>query len=182
MLRNSKFPILAGALILVLVIAALYGAFGSTSVCTKCGAVQQATDWQIPFTSVTVFRYTSVQSTPVSDILVRNGLVPRHDHQWSFCAGGGNGIRCAIGDGSRILPSVESSNAANIISASQQFNEIQFRDRMLLALFDPKTSDTIRQLGMLVPTNGFPDATTFHAWLGENSELFDETVALYKKR
>lgn len=69
-----------------------------------------------------------------------------------------------------------------MIAASQTFGEVQFRDRLLRALFDPKTSEAVRSLGMSVPTNGFPNAPAFRTWVSQETELFNETVAMYQKR
>lgn len=168
--------------LVVLAASALFGRFGFTSVCSQCGAIRDTTDWQFPLTSVTVFSHSSEHASPVSTVLTSSGIVATHQHQWLFCQGGGNGVKCAIGGGRHIKPVVESDDVAAIISASQRFGELQFRDRLLHALFDLKISEAVRGLGMNAPTNGFSDAPAFHAWLARESPSFDEMVAMYQKR
>jgi len=118
-----------------LTVSALFGRFGFTSVCSRCGAIRDTTDWQIPLTSITVFSLSSTHASPVSTILTSTGIIVAHEHKWLFCQGGGNGVRCAIGAGRHIRPAVESDGVAAVIAASQRFGELQFRDRLLRALF-----------------------------------------------
>jgi hypothetical protein len=163
-----------------LTVSALFGRFGFVSVCGRCGAIRDTTEWQIPLTSLTVFRLSSEHASSVSEVLTRTGIVAAHEHKWLFCQGGGNGVRCAIGEGRHIRPAVESDGVAAVIAASQRFGELQFRDRVLRALFDPKTAEAVRGFGTL--TNGFADASAFRLWLSQETESFDETVAIYQKR
>jgi len=161
---------------------AVLGAFRFSSVCTQCGAIRETTEWQVPLTSITVYRHSSEQATPVSTALVESGIIAQHEHRWLFSQGGGNGIRCAIGEGRHIRPVVQLDGVAVVISASQKFGELQFRDRLLHALYDPKTSEAVRGLGMNAPTNGFADGSFFRAWMTHESESFDENIAMYQKR
>jgi hypothetical protein len=142
MKRKKRFLIVgASVLLIALVASALFGRFGFTSVCSRCGEIRDTTEWQIPLTSVTVFSPSSEHTSPVSTALTTSGIVAAHEHQWLFCQGGGNGVTCAIGEGRHIRPVVQSDAVAAIIAASQRFGETQFRDRLLRALFDPKTSE-----------------------------------------
>jgi hypothetical protein len=181
--RRKKIAV-AFALVALMVVAAaaFFGRFGFASVCSQCGATRETTDWQIPLTSVAVFSHSSEHATSVSTVLTSSGIVASHQHQWLFCQGSGNGVGCAIGEGRHIRPSMESDGVAAVIAASQRFGDLQFRDRVLHALFDPKTSEAVRGLGMNVPTNGFSDASVFHAWLTQETPSFDEMVAMDQKR
>ena len=183
MTRKKRFLIVtASAAIITLVAAALFGAFSFTSVCSRCGAIRDTTEWQIPMTSITVFSHSSEHASPVSTVLTSNGIIAAHEHQWLFCQGGGNRVTCAIGEGRHIRPVVQSDGVAVVIAASQRFGDARFRDRLLRSLFDPKTSEAVRRLGMSVPTKGFPDAAAFRAWLSQETESFDEMVAMHQKK
>src|SRR5690348_15012967 len=97
--RRKKIAIsLAIVALLVLAASALFCRFEFTSVCSQCGATRDTTDWQIPLTSVRVFSHSSEHASPVSTVLVSSGTVATHQHQWLFCQGGGNGVKCAIGE------------------------------------------------------------------------------------
>lgn len=172
-----------GIIVLVVIIAsATFGAFRYSSVCTTCGAIQNTTEWQIPLTTIGIFHHSSQRPTSVSTTLLRSGVVGMHEHQWLFSQGGGNGVRCAIGGGRHIAPVVQSGGVAAVIAASQQFGVLQLRDKLLHALFDPRTSEAVRVLGANVPTNGFPNASALHAWVEQEMEIFDEMVATREKR
>ena len=89
---------------------------------------------------------------------------------------------CALGEGRYIRSVVQSDGVAAILDASQRFGEIQFRDRLILLMFDPKTSEAVRVLGFNVPTNGFTNVTGFRAWLGDKTESFEDKIKVYQKR
>lgn len=158
------------------------GRFGYSEVCRQCGTIRQATEWQIPFTRLTMFRSTSERQTPVSQALLGTGLAKQHEHHWLFVAGGGNGTMCAIGDGRHISPTAESAGVARLIEASHKYGDRQFCDKLLQTVFDPKTSGLVRGLGMRVPKNGFEQASDLHAWIAEESGYFDEMVVANRKR
>src|SRR5258705_8395552 len=96
------------ALLILVGMSALFGAFGYSSVCRRCGLERRGTDWQIPLTSISVCKSSSEKPTPVSVTLERNGTVGRHEHDWLFIHGAGNGITCALGSGDYISPTVRS--------------------------------------------------------------------------
>lgn len=177
--RWVVYPLLAAVVALVAV--GLYGNFASTAVCSRCGAMREMVEWQIPATFITLFRHSMIHATPVSEALMSSGLVPPHEHSWLFCHGGGNGVLCALGEGRHILPLMQSKNVAAILGASQQFKEQTFRDQLLQALFDPKTAAAVRSLEMSVPPNGFADAKSFHAWLALEKEGFLENIAVSRE-
>src|SRR5215204_6449400 len=85
------------ALATVVTLALMMGPFGYTSVCNRCGALRSTTEWQLPMTSLTVFRSSTESESPLSRVLLTNGIVAAHSHQWLFAQGGGNGVKCAIG-------------------------------------------------------------------------------------
>lgn len=168
--------------VVMLGLAAVYGRFSHCSVCLKCGALRDTAEWQIPFTSTTVFQHSTERATPVSRTLLRAGLVAQHEHQWSFVAGSGNGAMCAIGEGRHVLPSAESEGVARLIEVANKFGEVEFRDKLLRTLFDPNTSADVRGLGLSAPTNEFAQASELRSWIAENIPSFDEMVAARKKR
>jgi hypothetical protein len=158
-------------------ISAVFGPFCFTSVCTRCGAIQETTEWQIPFTYIALFRVSKEHPTPVSKIIMDGKIAVPHQHKWSFCQGGGNGIRCALGSGDSIRPTVESDDVAVVLGASQRFGENQFRDRLLNALFDPEKSRSVLFLCSDVPTNGFANGEAFHTWIVQETKIFDPLTA-----
>jgi hypothetical protein len=183
MTRKKRFVLNSVSVAVISLLAIVFfGAFRFASVCGRCGAIRETTEWQIPLTRLTIFRQSSEHASPVSTVLASEGIIARHEHQWVFCHGGGNGTMCAIGEGRHIRPGVESERIGAVIAASERFGELQFRDRLLSALFNPKTSMVVRGLGVSVPTNGFPDAAAFRTWLSQEAESFDEEVAIYQKR
>jgi len=179
---NRRRRWLASGAICFTVIAALYGHYGYVSVCRQCGLLHRTHEWQIPFTRVTLVRNSSDLDTPVYQAMKRAGLAPKHDHQWSFIAGGGNGVTCAIGRGRYIYPSARSDAVARLIQAAGDFGEVQFRDKLVRALFDPDTSVEVWGLGLRAPTNSFTKASDLHEWIAEHIEMFDEGVAARRKK
>jgi hypothetical protein len=157
------------------------GPFGYSSVCDKCGASRHTTDWQLPLTDLTVFTYSTESDSPLSRVLLTNGIVPAHSHHWLFSVGGGNGVRCAIGPGRHIRPAAGSEEFAAIVLTLHQRGQIDFRDRVLRGVFDPRTSELFWRLGFNAPKTT-TSATEIQGWIAEQSEYLDEMVAAYKKR
>jgi hypothetical protein len=182
---TGKKQLIAGGLVaavLAVGAAAIYGRFSYSSVCRQCGAVRDTAEWQVPLTSATVIRNSTERDTPVSRTLQQLGLVLHHEHQWLFVAGGGNFVRCAIGEGHSIFPSLDSDGVARLLESVNEFGEIEFRDKVLCALFDPAVSEEVRGLGLSFPTNGFAQRAELHSWIAGNTVLFDEMVAARKER
>src|SRR5438552_2240503 len=148
-----KWFVITGVAAAVLAVyIVVYGAFGFSSVCSRCGAVRLATAWQIPRTSIPVFSRSSIHQTPVSICLMTNRIAPPHRHQWVFAQGGGNGVRCALGGAHMVRSTVESSQVAQLLEALQRYGESSFRDKVLTNLFDDSTTHVVRTLS--VPTGG----------------------------
>src|SRR3954454_5835675 len=89
--RRTKRLTYASLACLLLLAFAWYGAFSYRSVCTSCGEEELATDWQIPFTSVTYWQSRSERDTPLSRVVSRYGLAKPGVHTWLFAQGNGNG-------------------------------------------------------------------------------------------
>lgn len=156
------------------------GAFRYFSVCDQCGALRQTTEWQIPGSSFTAFTHSTESDSPLSQVLLTNGIVKPHAHRWLFGAGGGNGVSCAIGPGRHIRSVADSEEFAGLVMLLHTNGETAFRDRVLRGAFDPEMSHLFRGLGFSVPE---PSTSTIElqAWIAEESQYLDEMVAVYKE-
>ncbi|MEZ0275600.1 MAG: hypothetical protein ACAH88_11910 [Roseimicrobium sp.] len=152
--------------------------FFSSSICHHCGASQSASRWFIPGTEICYFHPASVHPTPVSKVLESTGMVGAHDHDWWLVHGSGNGIHCAIGHGGRLRAGVNSENVASLLAAAHRFGETAFRDKMVEALLNPKTSLTVYYLGNRVTEECVKDEKSFRAWMEEESGYFFEDLAM----
>ena len=168
--------LIVGVIVLLLAGSSIFGAFGSSSVCNRCGKIRDTRRWEIPLTRVALFSTSSEHETPVSMELVRSGTISEHEHEWLFSSGGGNGVTCALGEGRHIRPAVQSEGVASILATSRRFGEVQFRDRLVKLMFKPKTAEAVRFLGIDVPSVGFTDASEFHKFLDDKMEYFDLLV------
>ena len=147
--------------------------FSYASVCSKCGAIKHTTEWQFRRTSIGIFSQSSTQETPLSLALSSSGIVKNHSHEWLFSQGGGNGVRCALGEGHAIRGSVESEGLAQVLLATERFGEVQFRDRLLQMVFDAQSSEMARGVGITVPTNVLLQAQSFREWMIEEIKVLD---------
>lgn len=164
-------------LLLALALYLMGGIFSYSSICRHCGASQSGRRCFIPDTQICYFHATSVHATPVSKVLESTGIVGAHEHDWRLAQGGGNGIFCAIGEG-RHLTGVKSENVASLISAADRFGETAFRDEMVKALLEPKSSHLVYALEHRVEGGDLADAETFHSWLAEHSDYFTEQLTM----
>lgn len=169
-----------GAMVM-LALSVFLGPFRYATVCTHCGMIRSTTEWQVPFTSITVFRQSTERATPLSTVLMNDGIVAQHDHDWLFCHGGGNGVLCALGRGRHIGSSVESEGVAAMIGTCNTYGELLMRDKILNALFDPDTSSAVKRMAVRFPLNGFSDASSLRDWMDQNREIFAEEIGARKK-
>lgn len=176
--KAKGLVILGVAVILLISCILVSGRFAYSSVCDRCGAVRQTTEWQIPATSFAVFSHSSTHQTPVSLSLTTNQIVPPHNHEWVFAQGGGNGVKCALGRAHKVRFTVESTGVAQLLASLEQYGERDFRDKVLTNLFNDSTTHVVRTLS--VPSNGFSNAVQLHNWISIESEFFDEMVATFK--
>ena len=174
------FVIAVAAVILLTGYILASGAFRYASVCDRCGAIRQTTEWQIPHTSFAILSRSSTHETPVSLCLTTNKIVRQHNHQWVFAQGGGNGIKCALGRAHKVRFTVESTEVPQLLASLEQYGERGFRDKVLTNLFVDSTTHVVRTLS--VPANGFTNAAQLHAWISSESEYFNELVATLKNR
>jgi hypothetical protein len=178
MKRSTKRFLGLALLGLVAAAFALYGAFGSISVCGTCGAVQDSTEWQIPFTSVTYWHSTSITQTPLSAVVAKRQLAACPPHNWLFIHGGGNGILCAIGDGRRVHQAALSPNVAAFVSAVTEYQGQREGQRWLKMALDPEASgEVLSLLAGDVPQSGFADRTTFERWWKQQRDVVDTLLS-----
>ena len=157
------------------------GPFGYASVCDKCGALRSTADWQLAWTQFTVSTHSTQSDSPLSQVLLTNGIVPAHSHHWLFAHGGGNGVRCAIGPGGYVRSTAKSEEFAALVLALHQRGQTAFRDRVLRGAFDPATSHLFCSLTFSAP-KAMKSATEMQDWIAEQSEYLDEMVPAYKNR
>jgi hypothetical protein len=178
-LANKRARVLVVGLCagLLAVLALCLAPFGYSSVCCKCGAIRSTTEWQIRRTEFRVFQWSSETETPVSRTLRATSIVGPHKHDWAFAHGGGNGVRCALGRGHNVIGTVGSVEVAQLIEELSRYGVTRFRDKVLVNLFDDRTSFLVCSLG----GQKFSDAQQLKNWIGEQESLFDEHVEAFKK-
>jgi len=142
--------------------------FSYTAVCTKCGAEERVQEWKVPGTDWTFFRRSSEVATPLSKSIAASTLVETHTHDWLFAAGGGNGVRCAVGQGRQLWTIVREPKSAQLLEAIRLYNGPDDARQFLKLALDPQRSqDDPAMMVLLCPTNGFSSQEQFHAWLSE---------------
>ncbi len=172
--------IVAGIVLLLVVFTIVAGAFRYTSVCNRCGAVRYKTEWQVPHTRFAFFSHSSVRQTPVSLCLTTNQITPMHSHNWVFAQGGGNGIKCALGEAHKVHSTVESLEVAQLIQALERYGQRDFREKVVASLFDDSTTRVV--LLFALPTGGFTNEIQMQTWISEQAEQFDEMIAAFRNK
>lgn len=163
---------------LLLIGALFYGRFYSSSVCAQCGASQFQTEWQVPLTTVTLFRTNHSEETTLSKAIIEAKLVlPQHEHEWWFTQGGGNGVTCALGRGHGVFQAVHDSRIPLLILAANRHHQAEFARRIVTCLFNPDTSDGVRTIASMAASKEFSDDAQFAKWLSESSQLIETYLA-----
>lgn len=151
--------------------------FSYTAVCAKCGAEERVQEWKVPGTDWTFFRRSTEVATPLSKMLATSGLLPAHEHNWLFAAGGGNGTSCAIGEGRYLWTVIRQPKSAELLSAIQAYEGSDYARQFLTLALDPKRSpDDPAMMVLLCPTNVFSSKEQFHAWLSEYDLRLDDIL------
>jgi hypothetical protein len=161
-------PIFIGMGCLLLAFAIWFGQFESSEICTTCGQMQDVTEFQLPFTSFTYFTTRRQTATPFSIAMNRAGLVPsNHKHQWLYATGGGNGVKCAIGEGRHLLTAVTSPEVATFLQATATYQGRAATRTWTTALLDPTKSDNAATAIRCahVPPAGFATKAAYDSWL-----------------
>jgi hypothetical protein len=178
-MRKLDRWILFGAVAVFLVFGyfvVLGGPFGYFSICDRCGARRDTVVWEFPFSHFRIYSRSQERSTPLSQVLVTNGLVKSHPHNWLFGHGSGNGVKCAIGSGRHISAAAESVEFAALVQTLHQNGETAFRDRILRGALDPEKTREYWRLGDHAPTNA--TRSELRAWIVNETEMLDLWAAL----
>jgi len=134
--------------------------FDCSSVCDRCGALRNTTDWQIPMAEFTLFSHSTESESRLSRALLTNRIVQPHEHRWLFAHGGGRVLRsCAIGPGRHLRPLADSEEFARLVIALHNHGQSAFRDRLLRGVFNPHTSSLFRGLSFITLPEPITDAT-----------------------
>ncbi|OAI56950.1 hypothetical protein AYO49_03195 [Verrucomicrobiaceae bacterium SCGC AG-212-N21] len=179
--RRRKWGVIATTLVLLGLAAAYFSRpFSYFEVCDRCGATRSSTDWFVPFTDREAFSDSSEPASPLSRVLLANGIVAAHDHHWLFGQGRGHGFSCAIGPGRHLAPAAASKDFAQLIQALHSHGLIALRDRVLSGALDPETSrHFFSHLAFDVPT--IPTKQELEAWTRERLENVDDIVGISKQ-
>lgn len=143
-------PVLAGV--------GLYATFSRTSICSHCGCRGHSIEFQVPGTSITYWRNSRTDDSPLSEVGSRLGLYEPHEHNWRLIHGSGHGITCALGTGSNLDFTAQSDEVARFIAHTEA----------------ARGSDEARQWFCTALTDG--DGKAFFSWLIHSEYPLDENV------
>jgi hypothetical protein len=155
--------------------------FSYDSVCSRCGMERRTIEWQLPHSRFTFFTWSFTAQTPLSTYLTSSGIVGPHSHAWLFGHGGGNGIKCALGDGDSIRATAESPEVVRLLAFSKQFDNQHESTNLLKYVFDRDISSDIRSIAHSVPTNGFAAQDEYHAWFTDHDFPIQEALSIQKE-
>jgi hypothetical protein len=164
----AAFVIAAGAYFL--------GKFGFSSVCSRCGKARWTQEWQMPGSQITLFSHSTESDTALSATLRTNSLLIPHRHAWLFVHGGGNGVRCALGNGGRLLQLASYPQTAELVGSLYHYHEFGYTYKVLTNMFDFEYAEYADWLLFSIPEGGFTNATQIHEWIVTRSEEF-ETIS-----
>ena len=180
--RIRPFLLLLGLYLTLGACLGQFDPFSSSSVCRHCGSMRHSTKYYFPFTSTVVWESHSSVSTPVSEVLMGRGLVPRHEHGWLFCSGGGNGVTCAIGSGRHIRSTVNRSEVADLLAFMAAHDLTNELNTVRLAIFDPQMSWSTAGYSILFTAEEFDHADEFLAWHREEWSMLMELHPEFRDR
>lgn len=186
MRTNSSSRITWGRLLgVLLAVCGLFACwpfrFHSYSICSRCGAVERTTEWQLPRNQVSFFSHSAIEDTPVSSYLLSSGSIGPHRHEWMFGHGSGNGVGCALGNGDLIAPTMTSSNVPHLLAFSRRFGEEKESDNLLKLAFDKEVSRTIGFVASELPKSGFTSREQYRSWMENETFIITNAVEIAKQ-
>ncbi|MFO0914576.1 MAG: hypothetical protein U0795_16580 [Pirellulales bacterium] len=167
------------ATVLICAVGALrFSTFGSLSVCTHCGCRLSATDFQLPLVPVTYWRQQKIEATPLSIVARDLGLVKPHAHDWDLIQGGGNGIRCALGQGGELSRALRSPQVTQFLLDTSRYRGRDEANRWFGTALDFRQSRAMSEWIQiqLYPADGFAAATDYDHWRTEADLKWPEFV------
>ena len=156
--------------------------FYSDSICSRCGASKRSTEWQFPHSQAAFFTHSTVAQTPLSSYLTTAGIAGPHAHRWLFGHGGGNGVRCALGDGDHLRSAVWSTTVPRLLASSRLYGDSEQAAKLVNFTFDPELSRAVLSLATMMPTNDFASKAAYDAWMSEQALWFDSMVEAAEQR
>lgn len=116
------------------------GRFAYSSVCSLCGLESRNSEIHLGLFETQFAPTQQLETNAISNVLLSRRELLNHQHAWVFAAGGGAGIKCAIGHGRHLRQAVRSTNVAAFLQQlgkSSETNSLwRWRDRLL----DPEQS------------------------------------------
>ena len=142
-------------------------------ICTRTGMIRH-TQTRGPF------RFSSVQHTPLSRVLIESRYRSANDPQWVGAWSGGtrwgSGRFCALGDADLLRQSIESTNVAALIQLMIANNEGARCEKWLNWIFDPEASRFVSNYAW-----GFEELTnksSLLSWLNEREAMIAEDLTM----
>lgn len=169
---SNRNRLIFAAIVFLLAYFLFDGPFGYSSICTKCGKRRYSRDWAVPFTSMKVATIHAETDTPLSVTLTQKAIVSQHSHEWLFIHGSGHGITCAIGSGSSLM-GVTNQRVADTIALLHDRGKIEFRDRLVTGVLDPKNSSLYRVATGFPPPITISDAELDN-WIDQQSQYIED--------
>jgi hypothetical protein len=177
--KSKLFKILlAVVLSLIIAVGALLGRQTSVFVCRHCGVSASESEWQIPFTSFTVFHESRhIVPSPLSTTLVSLAIVDTASpHDWILAHGVGNGVMCGLGVGGSAWACSRSERVAELVRAAHASGDSALRDQLIHCIFERDTAPVVHTLAESAPANAFSDASAFAAWRAEKAKLMHKLL------
>ena len=177
-----QYLALIAALACVVILVLLHlrlGPFESSAMCNRCGAMRSCTEWQIPYSYITLFRRSAEEPTPVSACLTTNHLVPPHEHQWILSWAEGNGRLNEEYGGENIANTAMQEEVGELIALLHRYDERSLRDQVLSNLFNDDTTYAVRMLAWYKPPA--TNAAHLREWVVQNRPYIDDAEAEAKE-
>jgi hypothetical protein len=182
--RGIRHPALIGGAVIVVPAILFFATFSSLSVCAICGCRCHTWDHQLPLTSLTYFRHRHVEATPLSDLVERLRLTPKHTHDWKLIHGGGNGVMCAIGSGGDLDRNARSERVVSFIEDTERYDGRAEASQWFKTALHERDSKALSYwlLYERYPEEGFVDSASYAAWRESADPRWPEVVEENRKR
>jgi hypothetical protein len=143
------------------------GFFRWVSVCKTCGAERSSTEM------LWVFPVHQIKQSPLSEYVASELLVGEHQHDWVFGAGGGAGVRCAIGDGRHLFGIIRNDDFQRFLTAVTRYRDKDEARLWLKRGLDPAQSHDVT-FCFRPEASDVVDKASFEQWFTTGSWMWNE--------
>jgi|GEM_PF-2286942 len=169
--KRRHWLILIGVMMLSVLSALIYSArFESYSVCLQCALQQKTVAWEIPFFHRSLYESSQVTANRLSEVIQIHGFSLRHEHDWQFVFGSGNGSTMVFGSSRAVASAMTSACTGDFLDEMMLYTGESETREWLAAFQNADRAEWCRCIAEAMTGRTFSGAEEFKLWLARTED------------